>query len=134
MKKQITSIVIMIISILLMIFTKSIPMIFSAGPTERITRYYSHFNLTPLGYGNWLPIITAVLSVCIVALLLIGLKKNCIKMIKICLCITIFATLLSWVRFNTFSFITTARCPPSLYAEGSTSAFQWRVANLPLRP
>lgn len=106
MKKQISlSIMMMTITILLMAFTKGIPMTFAKSQTELITRYYSYFSLMPLGYGNLFPIVTVFLSICIAILLVISINKNHTKIIWVCLCITIVATLLSWIIFNTFSFI-----------------------------
>lgn len=106
--KKVYSIIGMILSIVLMALPKGVPMNFAPSPTETVTSYYSYFSPMPFGYGNWFPIITAILSICVVVLLLIGLKRNCISVIKICLGITIIATLLSWAIFNAFSFISLA--------------------------
>lgn len=81
---------------------------FALSPNETVISYYSYFSPMPFGYGNWFPIITAILSIFVAILLLVRLKRNCTKAIKICLGITIFATLLSWVIFNAFSFISLA--------------------------
>lgn len=103
--KKLCAIIGMIISIVLMTLFRGVAMTFAPSPNETVTSYYSYFNPMPFGYGNWFPIITAILSICVVVLLLIDLKKNCKKAIKVCLGIAIFATLLSWFLFDAFSFI-----------------------------
>ncbi len=38
-------------------------MIFAAGPNERITEVYSYFSLLPLGYANFTPMLTGILTI-----------------------------------------------------------------------
>lgn len=50
--------------------------IFAPSPTERVKETFSYFSLTPFGYANFAPLITAALTVVILLLSLISLKKN----------------------------------------------------------
>lgn len=101
------SILCIIISIILMAMPSGIAMTFASGPNERITSYFSYFDLMPLGYGNWFPIITVILSFVVLLLLLAGIKKpnKGRKAVQVCLTICIISSLLSWVVFSTFTII-----------------------------
>lgn len=50
--------------------------IFATSPTERVKETFSYFSTIPFGYANFAPLITAVLTVVILLLSLISLKKN----------------------------------------------------------
>ena len=50
--------------------------IFATSPTERVKETFSYFSLTPFGYANFAPLITAILTVVILLLSLISLKKD----------------------------------------------------------
>ena len=50
--------------------------IFAQSPAERVKETFSYFSLTPFGYANFAPLITAALTVVILLLSLISLKKN----------------------------------------------------------
>ena len=47
--------------------------IFAPSPTERVKETFSYFSLTPFGYANFAPLITATLTV---AIFLLSLKKK----------------------------------------------------------
>ena len=47
--------------------------IFATSPTERVKETFSYFSLTPFGYANFAPLITATLTV---AIFLLSLKKK----------------------------------------------------------
>jgi len=96
--KKITLIALTTTSITLMFFP-GVAMTFSDGPNIRFTEYYSYFSGMPIGYGNWFPMIIAVLS--IISLLLI--LKNKYNIIKVCLCIMIIFNIVSWLIFNSFT-------------------------------
>ena len=51
--------------------------IFATSPTERVKETFSYFSLTPFGYANFAPLITATLTVAIFLLSLFSLKKWC---------------------------------------------------------
>ena len=50
--------------------------IFATSPTERVKETFSYFSLTPFGYANFAPLITAILTIIILLLSLISQKKN----------------------------------------------------------
>ena len=52
--------------------------IFATSPTERVKETFSYFSLTPFGYANFAPLITATLTVAIFLLSLFSLKKKCV--------------------------------------------------------
>ena len=64
----------------LTIVLESLPLgavcIFATSPTERVKETFSYFNLTPFGYANFAPLITAILTVAIFFLALFALKKS----------------------------------------------------------
>lgn len=96
----------MLISIILMATPFGIAMTFASGPHERVTSYYSYFNMLPLGYGNWLPIITAILSIIVLMLLLVSIKSGKgEKPAMACTIICVIASILSWLIFNSFTII-----------------------------
>lgn len=99
------SILCILISIILMASPWGIAMTFAPGPNERIMSYFSYFDLMPLGYGNWFPAITVILSIIALLLLLVDLKKPGYrrKAVRVCLIICVISSLLSWVIFNTFT-------------------------------
>lgn len=104
MTKSYISILCILISIILMAMPWGIAMTFAPGPNERITSYFSYFDLIPLGYGNWLPIITVILSFVALILLLLGKKKPSKgKAVQVYLMICIICSLLSWSVFSTFT-------------------------------
>ena len=64
----------------LTIVLESLPLgavcIFATSPTERVRETFSYFSLIPFGYANFAPLITAILTVVILLLSLISLKKD----------------------------------------------------------
>lgn len=96
----------MVASIILMVLPYGVRMQFAAPPGEGpFVFYYSYFSGIPLGYANWLPIITALLSIAILLLLIIGYKKDLKQATLICLFICIAASVLSWIIFRVFTVI-----------------------------
>ena len=49
---------------------------FAPFPTERVRETFSYFSLIPFGYANFASLITAILTVVILLLSLISLKKD----------------------------------------------------------
>ncbi len=68
MDKKVLSVVLPVIIILIELLSNGVVLIFAPSPTERVQETYSFFSLTPLGYGNIFPVITAILSVSILIL------------------------------------------------------------------
>ena len=69
--------ILMTVSIILMIFLKSVVMKF-ADPNHLIYRFYSYIDGMVWGYGNWLPIISLVFAF-ISLLFIIKAIINCLK-------------------------------------------------------
>ena len=70
MKKRLLYLVLPFITLILEILPFGAVCIFSTSPTERIKETFSYFDLTPFGYANFAPFITATIT-CIVFLLLL---------------------------------------------------------------
>ncbi|NLJ58601.1 MAG: hypothetical protein GX339_07140 [Tissierellia bacterium] len=106
MIKRYISIFCIIVSIVLMATPLGIAMTFAPGPTERITSYFSYFDLIVIGYGNCFPLMTALLSFVILFILVKRIRKPSMgKVVEICVTICIIFSLLSWIIFNTFTII-----------------------------
>lgn len=63
-----------IITIILQILPCGAVLVFAPSPTERVRETFSYFNLTPFGYANFAPFITALLTCIILLLALISIK------------------------------------------------------------
>ena len=74
--KKISLIVLPVLTILLEALPLGAVCIFAPSPTERITETFSYFSLIPFGYANFAPLITAILTIIILLLSLISLKKD----------------------------------------------------------
>jgi len=80
-------------------------------PMEFVSFYYSYFSVMPIGYANWFPIITVLLSIAVLLMLVIRAVKQkkennyTVKPLMICLTICIIASLCSWLIFNAVSVI-----------------------------
>lgn len=68
-----------------------------ADPVASITRYYSYFDLTPYGYANFGPFLTAVLTVILLILSLIHFflpKKGLLTAIRSLSCIAVLTSIM----------------------------------------
>ena len=80
-------------------------------PMETVTFQCSYFSMMPVGYANWMPLVTAVLSLAILFMLVFGLKKDRgkkkDKKIPICICLIacIAASFISWSVFSTLTVV-----------------------------
>ena len=74
--KKISLVVLPAITIALEILPLGAVCIFAPSPTERVKETFSYFSTIPFGYANFAPLITAVLTVVILLLSLISLKKD----------------------------------------------------------
>ena len=68
--------------------------IFATSPTERVKETFSYFSLTPFGYANFAPLITATLTVAIFLLSLFSKKKGVLKALFVLSIITVVISLL----------------------------------------
>ena len=116
---RIISICFMAISVALMLLPSGVAMKFVSEPgppMEYVTYYYSYISGMPIGYGNWFPILTAILSFAVLLVLIISLirrmesESGSRKTVLICLSICIVAALISWRLFNSVSIIGVIIC------------------------
>jgi len=112
--KRTLSLCCILAALILMILPFGIDMDFVSDPgppMEIVTFQCSYFSMMPIGYANWMPLTTAVLSLAILFLLVFGHKKvrGVIKdwKIPICICLIacIAATFVSWSVFSTLTII-----------------------------
>ena len=74
--KKIGLVVLPAITIVLELLPLGAVCIFATSPAERVKETFSYFSLTPFGYANFAPLITAILTVAIFLLSLFALKKS----------------------------------------------------------
>ena len=83
MKKRFVYLVLPIITLILEVLPYGAVCIFASSPTDRIRETFSYFDLTPFGYANFAPFLTALITCLIFILLLIyWLKGNVVFAIK----------------------------------------------------
>ena len=83
MKKRFMYLVLPIITLILEVLPYGAVCIFASSPTDRIRETFSYFDLTPFGYANFAPFLTALITCLIFVLLLIyWLKGNTVFAIK----------------------------------------------------
>ena len=83
MKKRFLYLVLPIITLILEVLPYGVVCIFASSPTDRIRETFSYFDLTPFGYANFAPFLTALITCLIFILLLIyWLKGNAVFAIK----------------------------------------------------
>ena len=83
MKKRFVYLVLPIITLILEVLPYGAVCIFASSPTDRIRETFSYFDLTPFGYANFAPFLTALITCLIFILLLIyWLKGNTVFAIK----------------------------------------------------
>ena len=83
MKKRFLYLVLPIITLILEVLPYGAVCIFASSPTDRIRETFSYFDLTPFGYANFAPFLTALITCLIFVLLFIyWLKGNAVFAIK----------------------------------------------------
>lgn len=91
--KKIRLLILPIITIILQILPCGAVLVFAPSPTERVRETFSYFNLTPFGYANFAPFITALLTCIILLLALISIKLE--KMRKVVFWLSLAAAIIS---------------------------------------
>ena len=91
--KKIRLLILAIIAIILEILPCGAVLVFAPSPTERVRETFSYFNLTPFGYANFAPFITALLTCIILLLALISIKLE--KMRKAVFWLSLAAAIIS---------------------------------------
>ena len=83
MKKRFVYLVLPIITLILEALPYGAVCIFASSPTDRIRETFSYFDLTPFGYANFAPFLTAIIT-CLIFILLFTywLKGNTVFAIK----------------------------------------------------
>ena len=72
--KRIWLVLVPVITIVLEALPYGAVLNFASSPTDIIKRTYSYFSLTPFGYANFAPLITALLTCLILLLALLSIK------------------------------------------------------------
>ncbi len=74
--KRIRLLIMPIIAIVLEILPYGAVLVFAPSPTESVRETFSYFSLTPFGYANFGPFLTALLTCVVLVLALISIKKE----------------------------------------------------------
>ncbi|MCI8497659.1 MAG: hypothetical protein HFE85_05350 [Clostridiales bacterium] len=82
-----------------------VPLTFALGPDDTVVRFYSHFSVMPIGYGNYGPLFTVIFAAAAVVLILISFKKETGGAACGCLAAALASTAISWLVFQSFSLI-----------------------------
>jgi len=91
--KKISLIILPILTTVLELLPYGAVCIFATSPTDRIKETFSYFSLLPFGYANFAPFITAILTIAILLLALITIKK--LNICKAVFVVSIIATIVS---------------------------------------
>lgn len=109
MKKRILYLIFPIITLILEILSFGAVCNFANPEGESIRNTYSYVDLTPYGYSNFAPFLTAIITCVILVLLIVYLfssKEKMLAVIKIMLCVAIALSLCPLLQgFNYFSLI-----------------------------
>jgi len=94
-----------LIVIYLMTLPSGVKMTWS-DPGGRYVHYFSHFSFMPIGYGNWMPILTAVLVISAAIMLFLQVIKPDMtgkwsRRTLDCLIVAVLFSLISFTVFNT---------------------------------
>ena len=79
MKKRLFYLICPVITLILEILPFGAVCIFAASPTDKIKKTFSYFDLTPFGYANFSPLLTAIITCFIFILLVIYCVKGDIR-------------------------------------------------------
>lgn len=93
MKRTFSILIFPMIAIILEILPCGAVLVFAPSPTDRIRETFSYFSLTPVGYANFAPFITALLTCIILLLALISIKSE--KMRKAVFWLSLTAAIIS---------------------------------------
>lgn len=102
---SISTFIICLSSIYMMTLSSGVKMTW-ADPGGRYVHYYSYFSDMPLGYGNWMPILTAILVIGATIMLLLQIIKPDIsdkwsRRTLNCLILAVIFSFISIIVFNT---------------------------------
>lgn len=118
------SIILQIAALILELLPFGAVLVFAAGPTETVTHTYSYFNFALVGYANFTPLLTGILSISIVISGIIALcrydsAKKCKSAVFICSVIAVVLSLVPLLLFGSvgmtaISYIITAMMTASV--------------------
>ena len=91
--KKIRLLILPIITIVLEILPYGAVLVFAPSPTDRVRETFSYFSLTPFGYANFAPFITAMLTCVVLLLALISIKQK--KVCKALFIVSLVAAVIS---------------------------------------
>lgn len=103
---HVLSLLCVIVSIILMALPISVEMVLAPGPDKRVIETSSYFGPIVFGYGNWFPIITAIMSIIVVLSIvwnLFGNKGS--KVTLVCSTISAVSSVLAMVLFTSISVV-----------------------------
>ncbi len=69
--------------------------VFAPSPTERVRQTFSYFSLTPFGYANFAPFLTALATCVMLLLAILALVKKSGKIVRTLFAVSVIAALLS---------------------------------------
>lgn len=78
-KKRCLYLILPIVTLILEILPYGAVCVFASSPTERVKETFSYFDLTPFGYANFAPLITAIISCLIFVMLLVFCIKGNVR-------------------------------------------------------
>ena len=76
MKKRFLYLILPIITLVLEALPYGAVCVFASSPTERIRKTFPYFDLTPFGYANFAPLLTAIIT-CLVFILILLFFLKC---------------------------------------------------------
>lgn len=105
------SIIFQIAALMLELLPFGAVLVFATSPTEIVTHTYSYFNLDLVGYANFTPLLTGILSISVVILGIIALgrydrAKKCKSAVSICSAIAAVLSLVPLLLFGSVSMTT----------------------------
>ena len=120
MKKRLLYLILPIITLILEIIPYGAVCNFALDKGEQLRQTFSYFDLTPFGYANFAPFLTAITTCAALALLLVYLftdKNPVIKAAKILLCVGVVLSLCPLLYGFKFFSVIGALITASLIAE-----------------
>lgn len=93
----------MLLSLVLMALPCGVAMTFAPEAEAAIIRQFSYLSLTPMGCGNWFPLLAVIFT--LLALVFLLLRRDYGQMTPVCLGLAAASQLLSWLLFGAFTLV-----------------------------
>ena len=107
-KKNIIPVIFIVVAIILEALPYGVKLKFGLDNGETLEKFFSYFSLTPYGYANFLPFITAIMTCVLLVLSVVIIIKDCEKSKKIFKWFVISAFASAAASFAVFNFTLTA--------------------------